>query len=79
MNIKWKKEKNGTNQPRETPKDKLQQQMGINPEGENEVGAIEKPPERNSDLTTADKIGPDSDALYIQKNKARFSGLFDEI
>ena len=71
--LKPQKKNNGTNQQRETPKDKLQQQMGINPEGENEVGAIEKPPERNSDLTTADKLGPNSDALYIQKNgKTRY-------
>ena len=47
--------------------------MGINPEGENEVDAIEKPPERNADLTAADKVGPYSDALYIQKNgKTRY-------
>ena len=66
--LKPQKKNNGTNQQRETPKDKLQQQMGINPDGENEVGVIEKPPERNADLTTYDKLGPDSDILYIGKD-----------
>lgn len=78
--LKPQKKNNGTNQQRETPKDKLQQQMGINPDGKNEVGAIEKPPERNADLTAADKVGPYSDALYIQKNgKTRYQESLERV
>ena len=50
---------------------KLKDQMGI-PEG-NTVNAKPSPPDRNSDLTTEQKLGPQSDALYIQKNgKTRY-------
>ena len=56
---------------RETAAKTLEEQMGIS--GENTVNAKPSPPDRNSDLTTADKLGPYSDALYIQKNgKTRY-------
>jgi len=56
---------------REPASKKLEQQMGIT--GENKVAAKPSPPVRNADLTAADKVGPNSDALYIQKNgKTRY-------
>ena len=52
---------------------------GVNPDGEAKVGEVKKPPgnglnpkERqdalNSDLTTADKLGPESDVLVYGKD-----------
>jgi len=63
---------------RETPKDALEA-AGINPDGEPKVGEVKKPEGNdlsaqkrqdtlNSDLTTADKLGPESDVLVYGKD-----------
>ena len=63
---------------REPAAKKLEEQMGIT--GENTVNAKPSPPDRNSDLTTEQKLGPDSDALYIQKNgKTRYQESLERV
>ena len=68
----------GTDNKREPAAKKLEEQMGIT--GENTVNAKPSPPDRNSDLTTEQKLGPQSDALYIQKNgKTRYQESLERV
>jgi len=63
---------------REPAAKKLEEQMGIS--RENTVNAKPSPPERNADLTTEQKLGPQSDALYIQKNgKTRYQESLERV